>query len=79
MIQQVSVPLPAAFPAVLVFGAISKVESDTITPFMKYLSRFESEWQAAFAINIAKSPSKQRVAVMCAAFAKWVQENEDIL
>lgn len=73
------VPDSAGACAVLVFGAISRVDKTTITPFMQYLSRFAPEWQACFAINIAKSPSKQGIAFSSPAFADWVAKNEDIL
>jgi hypothetical protein len=46
---------------------------------MTYLERFEPEWQACFAINIAKSPTKQSIAFSSAKFADWVQKNEDLL
>ena len=65
--------------AVLVFGAISKIDKSSITPFMKYLERFEPEWQACFAINIAKNPTKQSIAFSSSSFADWVQKNEDLL
>jgi len=74
-----TVPSSAGACAVLVFGAISKVERQTMAAFMKYISRFDSEWQAAFAINIAKNPTKQVIAYSSAAFADWIQENEDLL
>jgi hypothetical protein len=64
---------------VLVFGAIAKVDMKSMTPFMKYLERFDAEWQAAFAINISKNPTKQAVAFSSPAFADWVQANEDLL
>lgn len=73
------VPTSAGACAVLIFGAISKVDAQSITPFMKYLERFEAEWQACFAINISKNPTKQAVAFRAPAFAKWVAANEDIL
>jgi energy-coupling factor transporter ATP-binding protein EcfA2 len=65
--------------AVLVFGAITKITKENITAFMAYLSRFEMEWQATFAINVAKSPTKQSVAFTCRAFGDWLQANEDLL
>jgi len=65
--------------AVMVFGAIAQVEKDTITPFMNYLDRFDPEWQACFAINVAKNPKKQSVAFSSKVFASWVQKNEDLL
>lgn len=74
-----TVPETAGACAVLVFGAIAKVDKVTITPFMNYLSRFEPEWQAAFAINIARNPSKQVIAFSSSAFADWCQKNQDIL
>jgi len=64
---------------VLVFGAITKVDKNNMPMFMKYLERFASEWQACFAINIAKNPQKQSVAFSSSAFADWVQKNEDLL
>lgn len=73
------IPTSAGACAVLVFGAIAKVDKTCITPFMKYLGRFEPEWQACFAINVAKNPTKQQIAFSSPAFADWVQANEDLL
>lgn len=73
------VPTSAGACAVLIFGAIMKVTKETMQPFMTYLSHFEPEWQACFAINIAKNPNKQSVAFSSSAFANWVQQNEDLL
>ena len=73
------VPTSPGACAIVVFGAIARVEKDTITPFMEYLERFDAEWQAVFAINIAKAPSKQSIAFSCKAFANWVAKNQDLL
>ena len=73
------VPTSPGACAITVFGAISRVDKATITPFMKYLERFDAEWQAVFAINIAKTPTKQAVAFSCKAFADWVAKNQDLL
>ena len=73
------VPTSAGASAVLIFGAIAKVTKETMQPLMTYLERFESEWQACFAINIAKNPNKQVVAFSSQAFTRWVRENEDVL
>lgn len=77
--NEAAIPTSAGACAVLIFGAIMKVTKETMTPFMTYLSRFESEWQACFAINIAKNPQRQSVAFSSSAFAKWVRDNEDLL
>jgi hypothetical protein len=45
---------------------------------MEYMGRFDAEWQAAFAINIAKS-AKQAIAFSNRAFADWVAKNQDLL
>jgi hypothetical protein len=77
--KHTKVPTSPGACAIVVFGAISRIQKDTITPFMDYLSRFEPEWQAVFAINIAKTPSKQSIAFSCRAFADWVAKNQDLL
>lgn len=73
------VPDSAGACAVLIFGAMVKIDKNNIAAFMKYLERFEPEWQACFAINVAKSPSKQGIAFSSKAFSEWVAKNEDIL
>jgi hypothetical protein len=81
----ISSPSTAAVPtspgacAIVVFGAIARVTKESIVPFMEYLERFDAEWQAVFAINIAKTPSKQSIAFSCKAFANWVAKNQDLL
>jgi hypothetical protein len=65
--------------AVMVFGAIAKLDKNNIAPFMDYVERMEPEWQAAFCINAAKSKTKQAVAFSSKKFADWVRNNEDML
>ena len=74
-----SVPTDPGACAVLIFGAIQKITKETMPAFMEYLLRFSPEWQAVFAINVAKNPSKQSVAFSSPAFARWLQQNEDLL
>ena len=73
------VPTSPGACAIVVFGAIARMDKASITPFMEYLERFDAEWQAVFAINIAKTPSKQSIAFSCKAFADWVAKNQDLL
>lgn len=73
------IPDSAGACSVMVFGAVTKVDKTNIAKFMNYISRFEPEWQAAFAINVARNPAKQSVAFSSKAFADWVQANEDLL
>jgi hypothetical protein len=74
-----AVPTSPAACAIVCFGAIARIDKTTITPFMEYLERFDAEWQAVFAINIAKAPTKQSIAFSSKAFADWVAKNQDLL
>jgi len=74
-----TVPESAGACAIIVFGAIAKVDKQSMPKFMEYIERFQAEWQACFAINIAKSPTKQQIAFSSSKFADWVQKNEDLL
>jgi hypothetical protein len=77
--KNTAIPTSAGACAIVMFGAIARVERDTIDPFMEYLERFDAEWQAVFAINIAKSPAKQNIAFSARAFTAWVAKNQDLL
>jgi hypothetical protein len=73
------VPDSAGACAVLVFGAVMRIDANNIDRWMTYLERLDAEWQAAFCCNIARDSAKQGIAFSNKSFAKWVQENEDIL
>jgi hypothetical protein len=74
-----TVPSKPGACAITVFSAISRIDDKSIVPFMQYLERFDPEWQAVFAINIAKTPSKQALAFSSRSFADWVAKNQDLL
>jgi len=74
-----SIPQSAGACAVMVFGAIAKLDKNNISPWMDYLERMESEWQSVFCINAAKNKTKQTIAFASRKFADWVARNEDIL
>jgi hypothetical protein len=73
------IPTNAGACSIVMFGAIARVTNETFSPFMKYMERFEPEWQAVFAINVAKTPSKQATAFSNADFTKWLAKNQDLL
>jgi DNA polymerase III delta prime subunit len=77
--KHTKIPTSPGACAIVVFGAITRIEKDTIAPFMEYLERFDAEWQAVFAINIAKTKEKQSIAFSAKAFADWVAKNQDLL
>jgi hypothetical protein len=59
-------PMKAKLPAtqgaacVFIFGALTKINKNTIDKYMKYISRFEPEWEMMFTLDLAKN--KQSVA-----------------
>lgn len=65
--------------AVVIYSLIQSVEKDNLSKFMEYTARFAAEWQATFAIQLAKNTSKQAVAFSNSDFAKWVAANQDLL
>jgi hypothetical protein len=65
--------------AVMVFGAIAKIDRNTITPFMEYVERMQSEWQAVFAVNLSKNPDKKQIGFTSTKFRDWALANVDIL
>jgi hypothetical protein len=77
--DKAKVPEGAGACAVMVFGAIQKLDKQNMTPFMQYLGRFETEWQACFAVHVASNPAKQQVAFSNRAFAEWMRLNTDIV
>ena len=74
-----SAPIPTspAAQSIIVFGAISWIEKATMPVFLKYLQRFPVEWQAVFAVNVAKS-SKQSIAFTCKEFSGWVTAHQHL-
>jgi hypothetical protein len=77
--KSAQVPMSAGASAVLVFGAVQKVDKQTLPAFMQYMERFDSEWQACFAINLCANAAKQQMAFSTQAFADWLEQNEDLL
>jgi hypothetical protein len=73
------VPDSAGACAVLVFGAVSRVDKQSLPGFMEYLKRMDTEWQAVFAVSLAKHPGKRALAFGNKEFASWVAFNQDVL
>ena len=65
--------------AVVIYSLINATQKDNFSAFMAYVKRFAPEWQATFAINIAKNTSKQAIAFGNRDFGKWVADNQDLL
>jgi len=76
-------PMKAKLPAtqgaacVFIFGAITRIDKTTIDQYMKYISRFEPEWEMMFTLSMAKS--KQSVAFTSPTMRDWLLANSDLL
>jgi hypothetical protein len=56
----------------------TRIDEETINPFIDYLERLDTGWQATFMTTLAKS-EKQKIGFRNARFAKWVSDNADLL
>jgi len=72
------VPVDAGACAVLLYGAVMRIDRAAMTPFFTYLKRFPEEWQHVFCTTMAKS-NKKEIAFTHKEFAKWCLDNEDLL
>lgn len=69
-------PDDAVAKCILVFSAVTRVDKDSLSKWMKYVQRMDMEWQALFATSVMKSPSKQAFCVMNADFKNWALQNQ---
>jgi hypothetical protein len=69
-------PLDTVAKCILVFGAITRVEKDSLPKWMTYLQRMDMEWQALFATSVMKSQAKQAFCVMNKEFKDWALKNQ---
>jgi len=76
--QGTRLPDSAGAMSIMVFGAISVMDSNNLTAIMTYIERLGKEWQGVFAITASRSP-KQSIAYRNPKFTQWVQENNDLL
>lgn len=76
--KRANVPDSPGASAVLIFGAVQRVEADSIDAFMTYLDRFDTNWQATFCLALAKS-TKQKIGFSNASYRNWLTANQDLL
>lgn len=62
---------------VFIFGSLTRIDKTTIDKYMKYISRFEPEWEMMFTLSMAKS--KQSVAFSSPTMRDWLLTNSDLL
>lgn len=69
------VPEDTIAKCILVFSAITRVERDTLAPWLEYVRRIDLEWQALFAASVMKSQVKQSICVANKEFRDWCVQN----
>lgn len=60
----------------LVYGALTWVTKETLSPAMQYFKRMEKEWQAMLATSLMKIPAKQSFCVTNKDFKDWALANQ---
>lgn len=73
--EGVRVPDNTVAKCICVFGAITRVDKDTLSKFLKYVQRMDKEWQALFSKSLMKS-NKQSFAVTNRDFRDWALANQ---
>jgi hypothetical protein len=77
-------PIKAKLPAtqgaacVFIFGALTRIDKTTIGQYMKYISRFEPEWEMMFVLGLGQS-TKQSVAYTSPDFTEKLLEIADLI
>jgi hypothetical protein len=73
-----SCPVPSnpAACVMLVFTAVSRVETDTVSPWMTYLERMPKEAQALFCYHAMKAPTKATIVALNKQFTDYAMKNQ---
>jgi hypothetical protein len=74
--ETAKVPEDAVAKCILVFSAITRVDKDTFSKWIKYSERLDKELQALFARSVVKSTTKQAIAVANKEFVQWATKNQ---
>jgi energy-coupling factor transporter ATP-binding protein EcfA2 len=70
------VPTNPAACMMLVFTAVSRIEADTVTPFMAYMQRMPKEAQAVFCFHAMKSKLKAPIVALNKEFTAYAMANQ---
>jgi hypothetical protein len=76
-------PMKAKLPAtqgaacVFIFGSLTRIDKTTISQYMKYISRFEPEWEMMFVLGLAKN--KQSIAFSSPDMRDKLLEMSDLI
>lgn len=74
--EDASIPDGAVAKCILVFGALTRIDKDTLPKWMVYMSRLDKELQALFCRSAVKSSAKQAMVVSNKDFVNWATQNQ---
>ena len=66
---------PAAL-CILAFGAVQRVQRDTIGKWFEYMKRTPKELQSVFCLTASKNDEKKRILFSSQAFVEWARINQ---
>lgn len=66
---------PAAL-CILAFGAVQRIERDTIGKWFEYMKRTPKELQSVFCLTASKNDEKKRILFSSQAFVEWARINQ---
>jgi hypothetical protein len=66
---------PAAL-CILAFGAVQRVQRDTIGKWFDYMKRTPKELQSVFCLTASKNEEKKRILFSSQAFVDWARANQ---
>lgn len=66
---------PAAL-CILAFGAVQRVQKDTIGKWFEYMKRTPKELQSVFCLTASKNEDKKRILFSSQSFVTWARENQ---
>jgi hypothetical protein len=60
----------------MAFGAVQRVQRDTIGKWFEYMKRTPKELQSVFCLTASKDEEKKRILFSSSAFLEWARENQ---
>jgi hypothetical protein len=74
--EEAIIPDGAVAKCILVFGALSRIDKETLPKWMVYMNRLDKELQALFCRSAVKSSTKQAMVVSNKDFVNWATANQ---
>jgi hypothetical protein len=74
--NEATVPTNPAALCILAFGAVQRVEKDTIGKWFDYMKRTPKELQSVFCLTASKNEEKKRILFSSQAFVDWARINQ---